>query len=129
MRYHSAVLHTVEDRKHCNRSIESRRYSELPQVTLLQELCCHTYRLGLLDAWREKHGERATYRELAKAFYDAGRLTLVDEVCNVVRAQDQPQPDEQGIKYGFLHLLIIVLLCFIVRTWDVYAIYWGWNQS
>ena len=47
------------------------------------------YRLALLQQWREKHGPNATYRNLAKSFYDAGKPGLVETVC-VVMTCDYP---------------------------------------
>ena len=40
--------------------------------------------MALLQKWREKHGPYATYRNLAKSFYDAGRPDLVETVCEVM---------------------------------------------
>ena len=37
-----------------------------------------------MQKWREKYGPRATYRNLAKMFYDAGKRSLVDSVCELV---------------------------------------------
>ena len=37
-----------------------------------------------MQKWREKYGPRATYRNLAKMFYDAGKRSLVETVCEVV---------------------------------------------
>ncbi len=42
---------------------------------------------------------RATYKELAKAFYDAGRRELVDEICSIVNTQAMDhagQPRAEG---------------------------------
>ncbi len=38
---------------------------------------------------------RATYKELAKAFYDAGRCDLVDEICNIVNTQAVDRAGQQ----------------------------------
>ncbi len=38
---------------------------------------------------------RATYKELAKAFYDAGRRELVDEICNIVNTQAVDRAGQQ----------------------------------
>ena len=37
-----------------------------------------------MQKWRAKHGPKATYRNLAKSFYDAGERSLVETVCEVV---------------------------------------------
>ena len=37
-----------------------------------------------MQKWRAKHGPKATYRNLAKSFYDAGERSLVETVCKVV---------------------------------------------
>ena len=42
------------------------------------------YRLALLQEWRKKYGPNATYRNLAKSFYDAGKPGLVETVCAVM---------------------------------------------
>ena len=43
-----------------------------------------SYRRAVLQKWREKHGPRATYRNLAKSFCEAGNQSLVETVCKVV---------------------------------------------
>ena len=44
------------------------------------------YRLAVLQKWREKSGPHATYRNLAKRFYDAGRPDLVIvTLCEVMK--------------------------------------------
>jgi len=42
------------------------------------------YRLALLQKWRERQGPNATYRNLSKSFYDAGKPGLVETVCVVM---------------------------------------------
>ena len=37
-----------------------------------------------MQKWRAKHDPKATYRNLAKSFYDAGERSLVETVCEVV---------------------------------------------
>ena len=37
-----------------------------------------------MQKWKEKYGPRATYRNLAKMFYEAGKRSLVESVCEVV---------------------------------------------
>jgi len=48
------------------------------------------HRLALLQKWREKYGPNATYRNLAKSFYDASKPDLVETVC-VVMTCDYPK--------------------------------------
>ena len=42
------------------------------------------YRLALLQKWRKTYGPNATYRNLAKSFYDAGKPGLTETVCEVM---------------------------------------------
>ena len=50
--------------------------------------------MALLQKWRENYGPNATYRNLAKSFYDAGRPDLVETVC-VVMTCDYPANTSQ----------------------------------
>jgi len=47
------------------------------------------YRLALLQKWRERHGPDATYRNLSKSFYNAGKPGLVETVCVVMTSDYQ----------------------------------------
>ena len=51
-------------------------------------------RVGVLRKWRERFGPYATYRNLSKSFYDAGRLDLVEAVCNLIGG---PLVKSQGV--------------------------------
>ena len=42
------------------------------------------FRRAVLEKWREKYGQRATYRNLVKSFYNAGKLSLAEAVCEVL---------------------------------------------
>lgn len=42
-------------------------------------------RAAFLEAWSHDRGERATYLELAEAFYHHGRWDLVDHLCKITR--------------------------------------------
>ncbi len=76
-----------------------------PLCTYVLKPTYHSCRLGLLEKWRERQGTNATYKELAKAFHDAGRRELVDEICNIVnntQAVDRAgQQSAEGIKMYF----------------------------
>ena len=48
-------------------------------------LCVH-FRLAVLRRWRSKYGLAATYRNLAECFYSAGRLEIVEVVCQALRS-------------------------------------------
>ncbi len=43
-------------------------------------------RVAILLKWREKLGIQATYRNLANTFYNAGRMNLVGEICELLGA-------------------------------------------
>ena len=43
-----------------------------------------SFRRAVLQKWREKYGPKATYKNLAKALYNAGKLSLVQTVCNTM---------------------------------------------
>ena len=47
------------------------------------------YRLALLQKWREKYGPNATYRNLAKSFYDARKPGLTETVFEVMACDYQ----------------------------------------
>ncbi len=47
---------------------------------------------------------RATYKELAKAFYDAGRRELVDEICNIVSTQAVHRAGQQRAEGNVLKM-------------------------
>ena len=51
-------------------------------------------RVGVLRKWRERFGQYATYCNLAKSFYDAGRLDLVEAVCNLI---GEPLVENHGV--------------------------------
>ncbi len=63
---------------------------------------------------------RATYKELAKAFYDAGRRELVDEICNIVNTQAVDRAGHQRAEGNVLkvsaHNLIMHPLVMIVQV-------------
>ena len=41
-------------------------------------------RRAVLQKWREKYGPKATYKNLAKGLYNAGKSSLVQTVCNTM---------------------------------------------
>ena len=49
----------------------------------------------MLWKWRERFGPYGTFRNLTKSFYDAGRLDLVEAVCNLMSSLG-PQLQSQG---------------------------------
>ena len=49
----------------------------------------------MLRKWRERFGLYATYRNLAKSFYDAERYELVEAVCKMVSSL-RPKHHSQG---------------------------------
>jgi len=55
------------------------------------------YRLALLEKWREKYGPNATYRNLAKSFYDAGKPGLVEIMCVVMTSDCKVNTSQQSI--------------------------------
>ena len=55
------------------------------------------YRLALLQEWREKYGPNATYRNLAKSFYDAGKPGLVETVCAVMTCDYRSENTSQNV--------------------------------
>ena len=57
------------------------------------------YRLAVLRKWRSKHGPTATYRNLAKCFYNADRLDMVETVCQALGA---PSSSDLGQQLGIL---------------------------
>ena len=64
-------------RFNCN-SLSSRTFylmAGLPQFS---------FRRAVLEKWREKYGQRATYRNLVKSFYNAGKLSLAEAACEVL---------------------------------------------
>ena len=44
-------------------------------------------KLELLRTWQEKHGRKATYRELCKAFWKIGEIALSEKVCDIINHQ------------------------------------------
>ena len=42
-------------------------------------------RVAFIEAWAEEHGDGATYLKLAEAFYEHGRVDLVDQLCKMIR--------------------------------------------
>lgn len=55
--------------------------------------------MALLQKWREKYGANATYRKLAKSFYDAGKPGLVETVCAVMTC-DYPTEASKSISHA-----------------------------
>ena len=49
----------------------------------ISALCAH-FRLAVLRRWRSKYGLAATYRNLAKCFYSAGKPEIVEVVCQAL---------------------------------------------
>ena len=47
-------------------------------------------RRAVLRKWREKHSQNATYKNLAKCFYDVNRLDMVGSVCEVLDLGRRP---------------------------------------
>ena len=68
-------------------------------------------RRAVLRKWREKHSRNATYKNLAKCFYDVDKLDMVDIACEVcdrlalgrspLRSyHEEKQPDSSGHQPG-----------------------------
>ena len=57
------------------------------------------FRLAVLRKWRSKYGPNATYRNLAKSFYSADKLDMVERVCQALGAPSSSviQQQQQGI--------------------------------
>ena len=45
----------------------------------------------MLQKWKEKYGSRATYRNLSMLFYEAGKLKLIEAVCELICSIEIPQ--------------------------------------
>ena len=60
--------------------------------------------IAMLRKWREGRGRRATYMRLAKVFYDLGKLSLVEVVCDVLKggsfSSESEGESEQGCVGG-----------------------------
>ena len=76
--------------------------------------CLHTpssllLRLAFLRVWRSKCYSNATYRNLAKCFYKAGKDKMVTAICEVLQppasppSNPQTQPLYQGIDTTCTH--------------------------
>ena len=48
-----------------------------------------TQKIEMLRKWREKYGNQATYRRLAKVFFKLGHADLVEELCELVHPELQ----------------------------------------
>ena len=85
----------------------------------VKHIALFLHRLALLEIWREKYGPNATYRNLAKSFYEAGKPGLVEIVC-VVMTSDYPVNTSQQSTISLLHALTAAMLStsfsFLVST-------------
>ena len=55
-------------------------------------------RLAVLQKWRSKYSQTATYRNLASCFYSADRLEMVEAVCQAMTApSDSVMGQQQGM--------------------------------
>ncbi len=52
----------------------------------------------MLQTWREQKGVHATYRNLAGAFYVAGRINLIWEVCELLGARPSPSSSYEDVQ-------------------------------
>ena len=68
---------TLPVRFNCN-SLSSKT------IYLMPGLHQFVFRRAVLEKWREKYGQRATYRNLVKSFYNAGKLSLAEAACEVL---------------------------------------------
>ena len=48
-----------------------------------------SFRRAVLEKWREKYGQGATYRKLVESFHNAGKLSLAEAVCEVLTNTSQ----------------------------------------
>ena len=55
---------------------------------------------AMLRRWSEKRGHNATYQELAKVFWKLGKLSLVEEVCNVLTSESFSSESEGESEQG-----------------------------
>ena len=70
----------------------------------------------MLRKWRSKYGPSATYRELAKCFYNADRLEMVETVCQVLGAATSSVMRQQQGKIDLLHvkeLASVITKCYL----------------
>ena len=78
------------------------------------------YRLALLRKWTDKYGPSATYRNLAKSFYDAGKPGLVETVFENMTCDHQQNTSTiprttvssrfSSYTWTFLYFFIVLVL-------------------
>ena len=56
--------------------------------------------MAMLRKWREKRGHKATYQELAKVFWKLGKLSLVEEMCKVLKSECSSSESEGESEQG-----------------------------
>ena len=49
----------------------------------------------MLRKWRSKYGPNATYRNLAKRFYDADKLEVVEATCRALGTPNRSAEEQQ----------------------------------
>ena len=76
-------------------------------------------RREVLRKWRKEHSRNATFMNLAKCFYDANRLDMVDIICEVVQCDclgkkplknyhEEKQLDSSGPQPGTVQFALLV---------------------
>ena len=63
-------------------------------IYLMPGLPQFSFRRAVLEKWREKYGQRATYRNLVKSFYNAGKLSLAEAACEVLTGTCSSNPPQ-----------------------------------
>ena len=56
--------------------------------------------MAMLRKWREKRGHKATYQELAKVFWKLDKLSLVEEVCEILKNECSSSESEGESEQG-----------------------------
>ena len=65
------------------------------------------FRVAVLRKWRSKYGPTATHRNLAKCFYDADKLEVVEATCRALGTPDgSAEGQQQGSNYVYWNLLL-----------------------
>ena len=67
--------------------------TKFPQELIAQNM-------AMLRKWREKRGHKATYQELAKVLWKLGKLSLVEEVCEILKNECSSSESEGESEQG-----------------------------
>ena len=57
-----------------------------------------TRNIAMLRKWKHFHGSSATYRRLLGAFWDVGRVDLIDKLLEMLAADTPPSPSKDKVE-------------------------------